>query len=245
MKIAICDDEPVVVEKLREFVCRYASDHLLDCTVLEFNRGEALLEAVRRDSDIRVLFLDIYMSPLSGMALAKTLRAEGNDCAIIFVTISTDYYAQSYEVDAKHYLVKPVTFERVAKALQRCRQALDEAAQCASFSSGGRKILIPLGQIRYVEVFRNQTVVHATGDIPLRCTLDTAALRLPSRWFFRVHRSFLVNMNYIAHRDGNDIYLTTGEKVPLSRSRAKTFEREYGRFLTASMTNEKATGDSI
>ena len=116
MKIAICDDDEAVLEQLRGFIRQYAARRMLDYTILEFDQSERLLEAVRRNPDIRILFLDIYMSPLSGMDLAETLRAEGNDCAIIFVTISTDHYARSYEVNAEHYLVKPITYSRVETA---------------------------------------------------------------------------------------------------------------------------------
>lgn len=239
MKIAICDDDEAVVGRLRDFVYRYASDHLLNYAVLEFGEGELLLEAVRRDPEIRILFLDIYMSPLSGMEAAETLRAEGCDCAIIFVTVSTEHYARSYEVDAEHYLVKPITYERVCQALDRCRKVLAESARCISFAPGGREILVPLRQIRYAEVFRNQTIVHAFRDIPLRCTLEAAARQISDRWFFQTHRSFLVNMRYIAERRENDIYLTTGEKIPLSRTCTKAFEREYGQFLAESMAGDE------
>lgn len=134
MKIAICDDDKAVLEQLRGFIRQYAAQHMLDYTILDFDQSERLLEAVRRNPDIRILFLDIYMSPLSGIDLAETLRAEGNDCAIIFVTISTDHYARSYEVNAEHYLVKPITYSRVETALNRCEALLVSAARYASFS---------------------------------------------------------------------------------------------------------------
>ncbi len=238
MKIAICDDDKEVLSQLREFVLAYAKEHLLDYTVLEFEQAEPLLEAAGRDSDIRILFLDIYMSPLSGMDLAEKLRAAGNDCAIIFVTVSTDHYARSYEVDARHYLVKPVTYERVSQALARCENTLRASAKYALFSAGGQELPVLLRQIRYVEVFRNQTILHADRDYTVRCPLETVIQKLDDRRFYRSHRSFLINMEYIARRQGNDLCLTTGEKVPLSRSCEKRFEQEYGRFLTAAMTGE-------
>ena len=85
MKIAICDDDPTVVNQLHEFIGQYAANHMLDYTILDFTQSGQLLKAVRRDFGIRILFLDIYMEPLSGMDLAELLRAEGNECAIIFV----------------------------------------------------------------------------------------------------------------------------------------------------------------
>ena len=124
MKIAICDDEQPVLNQLHKFINKYALDNLFDYTILEFNKSERLLEAASQDPDIKILFLDIYMSPLSGMDLADILRANGNDCAIIFVTVSTEHYARSYEINAVHYLVKPVTYDRVKMALDRCEQVL-------------------------------------------------------------------------------------------------------------------------
>ncbi len=236
VKIAICDDDETIRNQLRGFICRYAGENTLDYKILEFSKSDSLLEQARQDPDIGILFLDIYMSPVSGMDLAETLRAEGNSCSIIFVTVSTDHYARSYEVDAEHYLVKPITYERVCQALSRCRDVLASSARCACFLSGGREILVPLKDIRYVEVFRNQTIVHAGRDITLRSTLETVAGQISDSRFLRTHRSFLLNMDYIDKRCGCDIYLKTGEKIPLSRTCEKIFEREYGRFLTASMT---------
>ena len=179
------------------------------------------------------------MSPLSGMDLAEILRANGNDCAIIFVTVSTEHYARSYEVDAAHYLVKPVTYDRVKMALDRCQQVLTASSKFAFFSAGGKEIRLPLREIRFVEVFRNQTVIHADSDITLRSTLDAVMHQLSDSRFLRTHRSYLVNMDYITKRNGNDLYLSSGDKVPLSRTCEKTFEREYGRYLTVTITGDK------
>lgn len=239
MKIAICDDDRATRKHLEELIRRYASENLYDYTILEFDRCEPLLEAAGRDPDIRIIFLDIYMSPLSGMELAERLRGIDNDCAIIFVTVSTDHYAGSYEVNAVHYLVKPVTYERIKTALDRCRLVLSEAAKCAVFSVGAEEIAFPLRKIRFVEVYRNQTVIHADETVSLRCTLESAARQLKDPRFLRTHRSYLLNMEYIAGRNGSDILLKTGETVPLSRTREKNFEREYGRFLTGSMAGNR------
>lgn len=239
MKIAICDDDKAVLDQLCGYVRQYAGQHMLDYTILEFDQGDRLLEAVRRNPDIQILFLDIYMSPLSGMDLAETLRAEGNECAIIFVTVSTDHYARSYEVNAEHYLVKPITYDRVEAALSRCESLLSAAARYASFFAGGHEIRVPFRQIRFVEVFRNQTVIHAASDISIRCTLEAVINQLSDPRFIRTHRSFLLNMDFAAAKCGNDIVLNTGEKVPLSRACEKAFEREYGRYLTVSMTGDK------
>ena len=185
------------------------------------------------------MFLDIYMSPISGMELAEILRAKGNDCAIIFVTVSTDHYSRSYEVDAEHYLVKPVTYEQVRKALFRCERLLISAAKCAYFLSNGHELKIPLRQIRFIEVFRNQTIIHAASDISLRSTLAAVMQQLSDPRFLRTHRSFVVNMDFISARHENDIILKTHEKVPLSRSRGNMFEKEYGQYLTGSMAGNE------
>ncbi len=239
MKIAICDDDESIRVQLRQFIQQYAVDNALDYTILEFSQSTLLLDAARQDPDIRIMFLDIYMSPLSGMDLAETIRAEGNGCAIIFVTISRDHYSRSYEVDAEHYLVKPVTYGQVEKALKRCERLLISAARCAFFFSNGHEIKVPLRNIRFVEVFRNQTIIHASADIVLRCPLANVMGQLSDSRFLRTHRSFILNMDFIASKDGNDILLITGEKIPLSRTREKIFDKEYGQYLTASMEGDE------
>lgn len=239
MKIAICDDDESIRVQLRQFIQQYAVDNALDYTILEFSQSTLLLDTARQDPDIRIMFLDIYMSPLSGMDLAETIRAEGNGCAIIFVTISRDHYSRSYEVDAEHYLVKPVTYEQVGTALGRCERLLISAAKCACFLSNGHELNIPLREIRFIEVFRNQTIIHAASDISLRSPLASVMKHLTDPRFLRTHRSFVVNMDFISARQENDIILKTGEKVLLSRSRGNMFEKEYGQYLTGSMAGNE------
>lgn len=239
MKVAICDDDETILAQLHRFIQQYAIENTLDYTILEFDQTTQLLEAAQHDPDIRIMFLDIYMSPISGMELAEILRAKGNDCAIIFVTVSTDHYSRSYEVDAEHYLVKPVTYEQVRKALFRCERLLISAAKCAYFLSNGHELKIPLRQIRFIEVFRNQTIIHAASDISLRSTLAAVMQQLSNPRFLRTHRSFVVNMDFISARHENDIILKTHEKVPLSRSRGNMFEKEYGQYLTGSMAGNE------
>lgn len=239
MKIAICDDDMEVLTQLSGFIRQYAANNTLDYTILQFEESGKLLTAIRKDSEIQILFLDIYMSPISGIDLAEKLRKEGNHCAIIFVTMSTDHYARSYEVDAEHYLVKPVAYDRVEAALSRCERKLRAAVTYTVFAVGNREIKVPLRQIRYAEVFRNQTIIHAAEDIFLRSTLEAVRLQLSDPCFIRIHRSFLINMEFISARYGSNVCLKTGEQIPLSRACEKKFEYEYGRFLTNSiMGNE-------
>ncbi len=196
----IVDDEPIA----RKIISGYMAQ-------IEFleNAGECknaieALDVISRDSSIQIIFLDINMPNLNGLAMAKIVR---KDIKIIFTTAYSEYAVASYEVNAIDYLVKPFSFERFAiavfKGIESIRFATNPAIESQSqdktiyVKSEGMSYPVVLGDIQYCEAMKNYTkVILNNGKIlkPLVAfTKMEQELLKVSDDFLRVHRSFLIS----------------------------------------------------
>ena len=105
MVIAICDDEPLFRENLKNILIEYKRERRLHIDIVEFNNGNDLLDY---QSHLDVIFLDYQMPGINGLDVARKLRHQHNMCAIIFVTIYTDFIIDSFEVSPFRFLIKPI-----------------------------------------------------------------------------------------------------------------------------------------
>ena len=151
MRIAICDDE----EKVREILVRKVGATFPEDAIDAFSRGEELLKA-RELPDI--LLLDIKMPGISGMEVAKRLRERSDKVVIIFITGEEQYVFDSFDVHAFHYLVKPISDQKLEEVLLRAKESLAKEIRkpekkYVMVSSGGSHIRICLSDVIYAEVF--------------------------------------------------------------------------------------------
>lgn len=153
---------------------------------------------------------------MNGIELAAKIRERDHAVQIVFVTGYMDYIAEGYDVEALHYLLKPVTQERLGSVLDRAMQRVkgEEKELCLQTTDG--TVRIPMGSIRYLEVQRNYVTIYAGGDYTVKRTLGELEKELDER-FFRTGRSFIVNLLFVKKITKSQVYLKDGSQVPLSR----------------------------
>jgi len=117
-RIAICDDERAEAERLGSVVSDWSRAAGIDCAIDTFSGAEALLSAREDRGEYDILLLDVEMRGMDGIALARRLRADGCRAEIIFVTSHFELAGEGYDVDALHYLIKPVDNEKLAEVLK-------------------------------------------------------------------------------------------------------------------------------
>lgn len=215
-RIAICDDDPASVAYLTALVREWAEKFTEAVTVRSFPSAEAFLFQYAEDKSFDILLLDIEMGEMDGVSLAKTVRRENREIQIIFVSGYSDYIAEGYEVEALHYLLKPVNYEKLAAVLDRALDKLRRNGRALLLDVGGEMVRIPLYQIRWLEVRHNYVTIHAQEDYSVKRTLGEMERELDDG-FFRAGRSFIVNLRYIRRVARSEVELSDGERVPLSR----------------------------
>ena len=227
MRIAVIDDQPADRETIAALVMCWAKARNTAVTAIPFPSAESFLFAYSEDRDFDILLLDIEMSGEDGISLAKRLRQEGCAAEIVFVTSHFELAGEGYEVDALHYLVKPVSQEKLSAVLTKAADRLKAAPPSVLISSEGETVRLTERQLLYVEAFLHYLVLHTEEqDYRIKEPLSDFAGRL-SEDFFRIHRSVLVNLQRIVKITRTDVTLDSGNVLPVARGKYDAVNRAF------------------
>ena len=229
VKIAICDDETEFLDILSESLSSWCRAHQLTLQLYRFTNGDELISA-HRAYGMDLILLDMIMPLLSGMDTARELRQADTAVRLVFLTSSPEFALESYEVRAFDYLLKPVTYERLAQLLDELSSmrpaATDELVIKTSFGYHALR----LSDIEYAEARNKHVVFHLRDgrDIEALESFRSVEDRLEQNAvFFKCHRSYQVNLRNIDHFDRTDIVMRSGACIPLSRSCKQGFQDAY------------------
>lgn len=230
LEIAVCDDEPRMARTLSGAVSGYL-DGQGACRVHVYPSGRALLEC---GLDFDLIFLDIRMDGPDGLESARLLRERGSRALLVFVTALEEHVYDAFPLEAFDYLVKPLDPDRFARTMARALRALERRSRARLVvRRGGGCEAVPFSELVYCEVQGRKVYLHrADGSVlDYYDRLDALARRLDSR-FFRCHRSYLVNLEYVRGCGGGRVTLAHGGEVPLSRLRERELSQALLRFLS-------------
>ena len=149
---------------------------------------------------------------------------------IIFVTGYMEYIQEGYDVGALHYLLKPVSQEKIDSVLDRAVERLKTADAVLLVESGGEALRLPLKEIRFIESNRNYNIIHADNDYEMRGTLSELEEKLDEA-FVRVGRSYLVNLHYVRRIGKTELILNTGEKLLVPRGSYKKLNEAFIKYF--------------
>ena len=221
IKFAICDDEPAMARELAGYLARYLEEHEVTAySVSNFSSGRALLEAA---DGFDVIFLDIQMEEPDGMETARLLRGQGNHSLLVFVTVLMELVFDAFQVEAYDYLTKPLDAARFARTMDRVLQTLEQrTAASIVIQQGSGCEVVPLSDVVYCEVLGRKVYLHkADGTITGYYDRLEQLERRVDRRFFRCHRSYLVNLDYVRGCQTGQVLLSQGERIPVSRLRER------------------------
>ena len=223
-KIAICDDMDADRQYIEHLTRQWAAAEGHSLRLSLFSSAESFLFQYSEERDFDILLLDIEMGRMDGVTMARQLRRENETVQIVFITGYSDYIAEGYEVSALHYLMKPVSSDKLFAVLNRAADRLRKNERVIHLEQSGEMVRVPLWQIRYAEVQGNYVTVHAKGDYTVKKTLGELAEALDER-FFRVGRSAIVNLTCVSRVTRTDIYLADGSAIPLPRGAYEKINR--------------------
>lgn len=230
MKIAICDDNPDYLKQYAELVAILAKKHQSEIQINTYTTGAQLLFA-QEDFVMQadIIFLDIRMPGIDGVATAHQLREMKLKCEIIFFTHSTENMLDAFDVGALHYVIKGQTPVRkieeiFLKALEKATQKKQETIvlNCA-----GESRSVPIQQILYFESIRHIITVHyADETFEFYSTLGKIENTLFNKGFIRTHRSYLVSIRHTVSVANYLLKLTNGEQLPVGKGNYKNLKQQ-------------------
>lgn len=221
IKVAVCDDEPSMVQEISEHLSKYMEEkHPDSYNVVCFSNGRSLLES---DCEFDLVFLDIQMERPDGMETARILRQRGSHSLLVFVTVLKECVFDAFEVEAYDYLVKPIDSAQFDRTMDRAARTLGQrTAKSIVVRRGTSCEIIHLSQIVYCEVQGRKVYIHRKdGEITdYYEKLEDFEKRVDKR-FFRCHRSYLVNLEYVRGSHSGRVILPQGDEIPVSRLRER------------------------
>lgn len=220
MLIAICDDEPLFCETLKEKIYTYSNKNNLDTCIDIFYDGQALLNE-NREYDI--VFLDYQMPNINGLDAAKEIRKKNMLSMIVFISSFPEVVYKTFLYNTFRFLIKPLKDEELYEALDSFRKEKGHHYPVLIYSEG-EHISINTRDIVYIEANGRNSIIRTAND-SFHCTksINKVYPLLPSNCFFITHRSFIVNFNSIVSFDKSSIKLINGEIAKLSRDRFPRF----------------------
>lgn len=219
IRIAICDDEVQVRESVEGFVRQMAEQDGLQVDIMQFQNGTQLLAEYPHPVD--VLLLDIELGDWNGLELAKELRKKDAQVQIVFITNMPQFAVGGYKVRAFGYLLKPVSYEEFALELRELIKTLAESKDASiSLRTAGETLHLPVSEICYAETYGRKLLVHSLGQSwEVSSTIGALEKELGPHGFVRCHTAYLVNAQQIRRISGNELIMTGGEHLPISKHR--------------------------
>lgn len=230
-RIAICDDEQSQLQNLTKILSLYAETHQVKFHIDTYLSAEAFLFDNEDGKAYDILLLDVEMGKMTGVELAKNIRESNNIVQIIFITGFPDYISEGYEVSALHYLMKPVSIEKLHAVLDKAVTNLAKAEKRLCITFDRQVDYVPLNQIMYIEAQKQYVLIYTESKTyRMKVSLTDIGMQL-DEYFFKCQRSFIVNLRNVVRINSEQVTLKNGVKVPISRGIAEKIGKEIIRLF--------------
>lgn len=239
MRIALVDDEITQLQHLQELLTAELDalmrhvPHSID----SYSSGRSFLDHWKSGS-YDVIVLDIFMGGITGVDVAKEIRRTDLDVKLVFCSHSNEFAAESYQVNAQYYLVKPATRGSVSNMLKRLNLELIQLTQTVTLPDGHDVIL---RHIVFTEYYKHIVYVHLKrGEVyHLRTSHNIMEeLLCPSGYIYSPNKGILLNFYEVSSMSDDSVLMSDGTVLPVSRRRSKELQAAYTKFRFRQMRAE-------
>lgn len=232
MKIAIVDDVAAEQDVLKKYIGEWAADKKEIVEFKDFFSSESFLFAWEEDKAFDLLVLDIEMGEMNGFELAKKIRTEEKNIPIMFVTGYDEYMQYGYDVSALHYLLKPVSKERLGYALDKLKSVFKDEGKNLILNTADEVKRISTDEIMYVEAAGHGSILHTLDEVlTLKESLGVIEKQVAdTNEIIKCHRAYIVNLRYVSAIKNSDLILDNKEVIPISRNQMKNVQASFLKF---------------
>lgn len=232
MKIAVCDDDLGFTTRIEAWIADCLGKEQADRSDVYLS-GEELLQVIEKENKPYQLYLlDIEMGGITGMELAYEIRRRDVTALIIFLTSHAEKMPEAFEVNAFHYLVKPVEEEKVRQVLRRAASWLNRDKSFFRFQSGRKDCMVECADILYLESRGRKIRIQTDREMQeFYGTLKDALASLRPEGFVQIHQAYLINMHHLEAVERECVTMRGGIELPVSRTFRKSFQKTYQEFV--------------
>lgn len=233
-QLAIVDDRVSQVDGLAGLVCDAASEASVRLDLLTFTDAAAFREWMRGGGRPDIVLLDILLDGKvgEGIRLGEEVNRAVPSAQIIYVTGYVEYCTKVYETDHVYFLTKPIDAEELRRALHKAAAAISSRTRShLEVKFRGRSALLDTSRILFIESDGRKACIHCQdGEYVTYAKLSDLAGLLPAS-FVQCHKSFLVNLDYVARAEQGKFLLKNDDEVPVSRRCSKDVRDAWKRYL--------------
>lgn len=241
-EIAFCDDSPLAEKRFLPKITAAFKDYASNIHVLSFSDPRRLLRYILDGNAFDILFLDIDMPGVDGISLCRRLQEQGYLIPVIFLSSMEDRVFETLEFRPIYFLRKRHFDEEIENVVKMIFQRASHKQEAVVFSDGVHSYRMAVHAIKYVEITNQTLSIYKGGDvISLRYKMGNAEKMLAPYGFMRVHKGYLVNYRYINCIQREEICLTDGKQIPMSRRRYQAVKEQFLRLTSDEIRN----GDHI
>lgn len=229
-RIAIVDDEKEQRELLRAHLQRYEAEYHEEFQLFFFPDAVSFLKD--RQTDYDIIFMDIQMPGPDGMTISRKLRARNQTVILIFITNMVQFAVEGYAVDAMDFIVKPVSYYRMASSLTKAKKRLrQERGVRLTIRAKEGVYCVDSSKVHYIEMVMHHTVFHTEeGTFDSTGSLKKLEEQLEGQDFARCNNGYLVNLRYVRAVEGTDV-LVGEDRLCISRTRRKAFLQQLSEYF--------------
>lgn len=232
IKIAICDDSEIMRAEIRNRILEFSVKNDLDYTLKEYDAGEKLIGSGER-FDLIFMDYEFENNGDNGLETSKKIRKYDKNSTIVFITSYPSIVFDTFEVGTFRFLTKPIDDKKFSEVLSAFLKTM-ESDGILKIRLDGENYFFKESTISYVESMGKNCIIHFTdGRSDMECheTLGAVEARLSSGNFYRCYKSFLINLAHVDSYNREEVTMSTGEKLLISRLKYKEFNNVYADYL--------------
>lgn len=233
LEIYLLDDDTVFLSSFAHALEAHLSRQPYPYRLHSFSSGGALLSAAEENQvDLLISDIDLRDENFSGLTVARRIRDCHPDCGIIFLTSFLQYATEIYETRPLYFILKEEYTQRITPAMELYFRQLEAQMETMTLTSGREEVVLRLQDLIYCERSGRKTrLVCQDRELTIIPGIEELQNSLPRRQFVITHKSFIVNLKYVKSHLRFEALLTTGQIIPISRSRYEDFRSAFMAFL--------------
>lgn len=235
MKIAICDDDEMLCHQLEERILQLGKNEDVLVQISVFFDGKSLWEYMKQGNRFDLMFLDIEMEQMDGIAVGQALRDSLGDeeCRVVYISGMESYAMELFAVRPMDFVVKPVTQDKIKKIWDLYGKLYQRDQRMFHYPVNGSVNYIAFHRIRYFQLYNRKVEIHTTNGETLIFYGKISDVReqTDAGRFIQISRSELVNYNAIEEYRGDSVVLQGGEILPIVASRRKAAGQQISKYM--------------
>lgn len=229
MKILICDDEQQYVDKLKMHIETFMQCRCIKHEIHTTNNPQTIIDS---SHIYQLAFLDIQMNELDGISLARVLKERNSKIVIFFVTSFNNYQDDAMDLRAFRFFEKPFNADRLLSGLEKAMEYIDESYIDFYIYANNEQKKILVDEVIYVERSNRQvTLVTTQGNYTTRESFDDWCEILQNSFFYKVHKSFIVNLHYVTSYKYSELFIQNSIRIPIASRRQAEFHKFWFAYL--------------